>query len=64
MASLLIEHGCYKNLIDDNHKTPLTNAIDALHLEMVELLVASGADVNTQDKYGCPALINAAYKDR
>ena len=50
--------------MDENHKTALTSAVDAVHCQMVELLISAGADVNTRDKWGTPALINAAYHDR
>lgn len=52
---------------DANHKfsldwTPLMWAAYWGRLEMAELLLDSGADVNAQDQYGATALLHAAWK--
>lgn len=41
---------------DNNSKTPLHFAAENNNLEIVENLIASGANIYAKDKYGCSAL--------
>ena len=51
-AELLLDRGAIVESRDGSRKTPLHMAILANSPEMVELLVARGADINTADKDG------------
>lgn len=46
-----------------NSGAPLVRFAEDNDLEMVELLIKSGADVDDKDDDGCTALIVAAYND-
>ncbi len=56
----LIAVGCPIDFRDDCERTALHHASDVGNLEVVELLVSNGADVNIIDKYSWTALQFAA----
>lgn len=47
---------------DNDRKTPLHYAVNGGHKQVIELLIAAGADVNAQDKFGNTALHLALNK--
>jgi ankyrin repeat protein len=56
----LLKKGAHVNARDENGNTPLINAADGCSIEIVELLVSNGADVNAKDsKYGDTPLLKA-----
>lgn len=58
-GDLLIEHGADIDYVDDEYRsTPLGYAARWAHLEMVKLLLASGADIH---KSGAPWSTPLAY---
>ena len=54
IARLLIDKGCNINAVNINHDTPLHNAIDynPKNIDMIELLLQNGANMNLKDKEG------------
>ena len=46
----LIEKGCSINQFDDASKTPLHYAVEGEHLDVVQYLIQSGADVNAHEE--------------
>jgi ankyrin repeat protein len=60
-ARLLIERGADMRAGDFSGRTPMTIAVSNC-AEAIELLLASGMDVNEQTRYGTPLLIAARYQ--
>ena len=50
------------NGTDDNGQTPVMQASDEGHIEVVQLLLNEGAQVNTKDADGVTALVLASSK--
>lgn len=51
-TKFLLEQGVDVNAVDDQLSTPLHRAAYYENLEVLELLIASGANLDAQDKYG------------
>jgi len=60
-AGLLIERGADARAGDFSGRTPMTMAVSNC-AEAIELLLASGVDVNEQTRYGPPLLIAARHQ--
>ena len=61
---MLLEKGANPNIATDDRQTPLQFAAYAGNTEIVEVLVAAGAEVNTPETYnGHTALVAAARND-
>ena len=62
---MLIKAGAYVNAMDNISATPLINAIDNLkdkdNLQLVEMLIASGANVNFINENGVSAIRAAIF---
>ncbi|KAI5500068.1 protein ubiquitination [Trichomonas vaginalis G3] len=63
IAELLISHGAYVDVKDNNKKTALHYAALNNSKEIVELLISHGSDINEKDNSGKTALHYAAQKD-
>ncbi|ELR14795.1 Ankyrin repeatcontaining protein [Acanthamoeba castellanii str. Neff] len=52
------------NQVDEtvNRRTPLHHAADFGHAEVLQMLIAKGADVNAQDAFGITPLLAAVYE--
>jgi len=57
----LLENGVAHGATDEAGETALMHAAHAGHLEVVEVLIAAGADVNARSPQGWTALAKAAY---
>ena len=64
MAKLLIDKGANVNARDDTATTPLHNAAIGGHNEIVELLIAKGADVNSKGLGGVNTPLHNAIMKR
>ena len=51
MVALLLSHKASPNALDEEGFGPLHQAIAGGHLEIADMLIAAGADINAQDKY-------------
>ena len=60
-ARLLIERGAYMHARGYSDRTPMAAAIHSCP-QAIELLLASGVNVNEQTRYGTPLLIAAHYQ--
>ncbi len=60
-ARSLIEGGADVNRRTSNGTTPLSRAVDVGFKDIVELLIAKGADVNAKDTWNWTALHSAVY---
>ena len=64
IAQLLLAHGANVNEINEYGSTPLIDAADAGHSEMVKFLLSKGAKLEIKDKSeGSTALIHAVSSD-
>lgn len=56
-ARILLEERCLREIRDDNNLTPLITAVNNRHIKLVEILLESGANVNSANgRYSSTAL--------
>jgi len=60
MAELLLEYGANPNARGDREMTPLHFAAYNDELDVVPVLIAAGAELDSIDEYGCTPLTHAA----
>lgn len=58
-ARVLLDHGAHIDALGEDGDTPLHRAVAAGQDEMVQLLLARGADPTLRNRYGVPALAGA-----
>ncbi|KAF7337804.1 ANK-REP-REGION domain-containing protein [Mycena sanguinolenta] len=65
IAKFLLSQGAHVNFLADERgaASPLWHAVDTGNVEMVQLLLTSGADPNLKDRFGIPPLFKASAKD-
>ncbi|MHC4540185.1 MAG: ankyrin repeat domain-containing protein [Planctomycetota bacterium] len=56
-----VESGTDVNVKDENHQTPLHEAISNKHKDVAQFLIEQGADVNAKGKRGCTPLYSAIW---
>ncbi|MDO4520705.1 MAG: ankyrin repeat domain-containing protein, partial [Erysipelotrichaceae bacterium] len=49
------------NAVDEQGRTSLMEAVNGYKTDIIEYLLANGANINAQDHKGCTALMRAAY---
>jgi 7,8-dihydropterin-6-yl-methyl-4-(beta-D-ribofuranosyl)aminobenzene 5'-phosphate synthase len=64
LKTLIGENPALANAKNEKQETPLSNAVSGGHLDIVEFLIAAGADVDAQDDQKRTALHLACYDGR
>lgn len=62
VVNILLKHGADVNVTNQMGTTPLALAANCTHMEVMQRLVAVGADVDAQDKFG-PVILRPAREN-